>query len=253
MSIDINKLSVSFAKKYILNNISLNFTSKQITTIVGQSGSGKTTLLRSLNRLNEEYTNCHTQGQVKINFGSDIVDIYNCKMDLSLLRQKVGMLFQTPQVLPTTIYKNIAMPLASIKKYSKHEINMNIEEMLTIVGLWDEVKDRLSAPAQQLSGGQQQRLCFARTLALKPQILLLDEPTSSLDINATQTIENLLKKLRQYYTIIIVSHSIEQACRLADKIIIMENGNIKNILEKPINITELNTQLSMNISNPTID
>lgn len=245
-AISITELHVMFDQHIALKEVTATFAAKQITALVGHSGSGKTTLLRSLNRLNEEYTNCITQGQVKINLGHGLMDIYTAKneQDLSLLRQKIGMVFQTPQLLPVSIYKNISMPLQLIKGCSKKELMLKVEEALSTVGLWLEVKDRLDEPAYQLSGGQQQRLCLARTLALQPRILLLDEPTSSLDIDATQVIEDLLHRLREHYTIIMVSHSLEQACHLADQLIIMEKGKIKALFKNPISKTEVKAMLS---------
>lgn len=235
-AINLTNLQVIFSHYIALADITLNFQANQITTLVGQSGSGKTTLLRSLNRLNEEYTSCSTQGTVRIDLGQGLMDIYASQkaLDLSMLRQKVGMVFQTPQLLPVSIYKNIAMPLKLITGCSKKEISLKVEEVLSKVGLWFEVKKRLDESASKLSGGQQQRLCLARALALQPHILLLDEPTSSLDINSTQLIERLLQELREQYTIIMVSHSLEQACRLSDRLVVMQKGHVKRILESPV-------------------
>ena len=153
-------------------------------------------------------------------------------VSLQSLRQKVGMVFQTPTLLPVSIYRNIAMPLELVAACPKNEVKAKVENALKQVGLWEEVSNRLDLAASALSGGQQQRLCLARTLALEPTILLLDEPTSSLDMHASKTIEDLLITLREHYTIIMVSHSLEQACKLADKLLIMENGQIKASLKR---------------------
>ena len=200
--------------------------------LVGQSGCGKTTLLRAINRLNEEYENSYTNGQVEIDTGNGLEAIYSSPQNknprsLQSLRQKVGMVFQTPALLPVSIYRNIAMPLELVAACPKNETKTKVEEALKLVGLWEEVNNRLDLTASALSGGQQQRLCLARTLALEPAILLLDEPTSALDVHASKAIEELLISLRQHYTIIMVSHSLEQACALADKLVVMENGQIK--------------------------
>ena len=245
-AISIAELQVVFGQCVALEDVTANFAANQITTLVGHSGSGKTTLLRSLNRLNEEYASCITRGCIRIDLGQGLQDIYfpKNKLDLSVLRQKVGMVFQTPQVLPVSIYKNIAMPLQFITGCSKKEISSKVEEALSRVGLWSEVNKRLDELATRLSGGQQQRLCLARALALQPSILLLDEPTSSLDIDSTQTIESLLQELSEHYTIIMVSHNLEQACRLADRLVIMQKGQIKTILDGFISQTELKLMLS---------
>ncbi len=232
VAVNVSQLSVRFGGHTILHDVNVRFSCNRITVMIGHSGSGKTTLLRALNRLNEEYDGCETKGKVDVDIGQGLKPIYPSTQDkttlsLQYLRQKIGMVFQTPTLLPVSIYRNIAMPLELVASCPRSEINTEVEKVLALVGLWDEVHDRLNLPADRLSGGQQQRLCLARTLALAPAILLLDEPTGSLDVHASKMIEDLLEKLRTHYTIIMVSHSLEQACRLADQLIVMENGQLK--------------------------
>lgn len=243
IAIKISQLNVNFAQHHILHNLNIEFNRHQITTIVGHSGSGKTTLLRALNRLNEEYEHCHTTGQIEINFGQNSELIYPSYHKKAMakqdLRRKVGMLFQTPQLLPVSIYRNIAMPLELVAACPKQLIEKKIKEVLKRVDLWDEIHNKLNESAEHLSGGQQQRLCLARMLSLEPSILLLDEPTSALDIHTTKVIESLLNELRSNYTIVIVSHNLEQACRLADQLFIMHNGKITYHLKSPLELIEI--------------
>lgn len=246
-AIKISELTVKFSNCSVLQGLTIVFPSQQITTLVGPSGSGKTTLLRSLNRLNEEYGGCETTGQVQIDLGKGLEAIYPSHqqplISVQQLRRKVGMLFQTPQLLPVSIYRNIAMPLELVAACPKKELQAKVAAVLQKVGLWDEVSNRLDAPAINLSGGQQQRLCLARALALEPSILLLDEPTASLDIHAANKIEELLAELRTSYTIIMVSHSIEQACRVADQLIVMQEGKIKANFTQPLAVNEIKALL----------
>ncbi|WP_457572525.1 phosphate ABC transporter ATP-binding protein [Desulfovulcanus sp.] len=223
--VKVQNLSVIFNNQKALKEINLQLYANTINVIIGRSGSGKTTFLRSLNRLNEEL-GAKTFGQVFIHLQNKWIDIYDPKTDLSLLRQKVGMVFQTPNLLPGSVAHNMTLPVKLLLKYDKKEQQKRMIEALKKVHLWDEVKDRLSTPANTLSGGQQQRLCLARTIALKPKILLLDEPTASLDFQAAQKIENLLLKLKQTYTLIVVSHSLAQTMRLADYLFVFKEGQI---------------------------
>ena len=244
IAVNVSRLSVRFGKHTILNEVDMDFACYHINVLVGQSGSGKTTLLRALNRLNEEYEGCRTSGQVEIDMGNGLEAIYptalnNVSSSLQYIRQKVGMVFQTPSLLPVSIYRNIAMPLELVVACPRHEIKAKVEKMLELVGLWNDVHDRLDLPASRLSGGQQQRLCLARTLALEPTILLLDEPTSSLDVHTSEMIEELLLTLRTQYTIIMVSHSLEQACKLADKLVVMANGQVKTSLKQTDSIFKI--------------
>ncbi len=226
-SITIKRLSVEFSGKIALNAINLSVLPRELTVIVGPSGSGKSTLLRSVNRLNEFFTGCRTNGAVQIRFDDQYLDVYEeGSISLPELRRRVGMVFQTPTVLPFSVRKNMTMPLKVTLGLRGAELNERMECALQQVGLWEEVKDRLAQDAATLSGGQQQRLCLARTLALEPQALLVDEPTASLDFRATDKIEQLLLGLRDRYTVVAVSHSLSQARRLADRLFVIREGRI---------------------------
>ncbi len=223
--IKIQKLNVSFNDKRVLKDISLQLYSNVISVFIGPSGSGKTTFLRSLNRLNEEL-GATTSGNILIRFKNKWIDVYLDNIDVCLLRRKVGMVFQTPNLLPGSIAHNILLPLKLLFHYDKKEQEKQMIMSLQQVHLWDEVKDRLHAPANTLSGGQQQRLCLARTLALKPEILLLDEPTASLDFQSAKKIEELILELKAKYSILVVSHSLAQARRLSDYLFVFSQGRI---------------------------
>jgi phosphate transport system ATP-binding protein len=228
----IKNLQVNFNDRPILNNINLNLNGTGIHVFVGPSGSGKTTLLRSLNRLNECYSSYTGRGEIKLQLGTELEDIYQSQIDPSLLRRQVGMVFQTPNILPTSIAKNLLLPLKLTASLNKNEREERMINTLKEVHLWDEIKDRLKDKAAQLSGGQQQRLCIARTLALKPSILLLDEPTASLDFKNAQHIEELLVELQHDYRIIAVSHSLRQARNVAQQIVVMKDGHIDRVLSR---------------------
>ena len=225
-AIQMDGLHVSFGGKPILRDLTLAFPARTISVVIGRSGSGKTTLLRALNRLNECFTGCETSGTVRLKVDDAFVDVYKNGLPLAELRRRVGMVFQSPNVLPVSIAKNLALPLRLVLGLHKKEIPDRVEEALKAVHLWDEVKDRLKDQATTLSGGQQQRLCLARVLALQPDVLLLDEPTASLDFRAAMKIEELLLDLKGRYTIIAVSHSLSQARRLADVVLVLKDGQI---------------------------
>lgn len=233
IAVHIVNLTVSFHQQKVLSNITMDIPSHGIFLITGRSGSGKTTLLRSINRLNEEFVGCVTKGYIEVDLGYGLKPIFPSmpkNITLSKLRQKIGMVFQSPNVFPTSIYHNISIPLEQLTQHTKKDVQTHVYSALDRVGLLKEVKDRLNIPAHHLSGGQQQRLCFARMLALEPTILLLDEPTSSLDIHATQKIELLLLELSKEYPIIMVSHNTTQIYRLAQQLAILENGILINKL-----------------------
>lgn len=228
-------LSVSFAGQTVLNGIDAAFPALGISVLVGRSGSGKTTLLRAVNRLNEEFAGCETRGRVRLDFGEGPLSVYGERggdgdIPLPELRRRAGMLFQTPALFPVSVYRNISLPLTVVAGRSEKQAAERAEQALIAVGLWSEVKDRMHTPAERLSGGQQQRLCLARLLALEPSLLLLDEPTASLDVHAAKEIEALLTKLAGRYPVIMVSHSLGQARRMArgtrGRIIVMEEGAI---------------------------
>lgn len=225
-------LTVRFSGKPVLHDVNLSLWAGQITVIVGPSGSGKTTLLRSINRLNECFPDCMTEGAVHLRLDGRSGDIYRGFLPLPELRRRVGMVFQTPVVLPFSIWKNLSMPLNVVLGLSGGSLSERVEWALREAALWDEVKDRLNAGASTMSGGQQQRLCLARVLALEPRVLLLDEPTASLDFRTTRTIEELLATLKERYTILAVSHSLSQTRRLADRVCVLREGRIVQQLDR---------------------
>ncbi len=229
-AITMTNLSVGFSGRTILENISMDVPKHSITMIIGPSGSGKTTLLRAVNRLNEEFTGCSAAGSMKIFFSDAAVEVYD-GLTPNELRRRVGMVFQSPNVFPFSIQKNLLAPLRVIHSMGRKERHQRMEHVLREVELWDEVCDRLNDNALTLSGGQQQRLCLARALALSPEVLLLDEPTASLDVRSARKIEELLVKLKEHYTILAVSHSIRQVKLIADRVIILSEGRIVRSLE----------------------
>jgi phosphate transport system ATP-binding protein len=231
-TVAVQNLTVQFAGKVVLRDVHFSLWPGQLTVIAGPSGSGKSTLLRAINRLNEFYPDCRTEGTVRIRVHGQSGDIYAGFLPLPELRRRVGMVFQTPAVLPFSIEKNLSMPLRITLQLTGIALTERVEWALREVSLWDEVKDRLQDPAATLSGGQQQRLCLARVLALEPQILLLDEPTASLDFRASARIEQLLLKLKDRYTIVAVSHSLRQTRRLADRLLVLRNGQIVQAMHK---------------------
>lgn len=227
IKIKTRQLSFSYNDKIILDKISMDFLDHNITAITGPSGSGKSTFLTILNRLWETTPGCAMQGKVEIKFGDNFQNIYQEQYSVIRLRRQVGMVFQTPNPLPMNIYKNIAFPLELSGKNDRKKNKIMVEECLKLTGLWEEVYDRLNSSALELSGGQQQRLCIARAMILQPEILLLDEPTSSLDHKAATAIEHLLVKLKKQCTILIVSHYRDQVQRIADSVVEMQDGKFK--------------------------
>lgn len=228
----IKNLQVLFHSRAILQNINLTLNNHAIVVIIGPSGSGKTTFLRSLNRLNEHYPGYSGRGQIELKLSGMMQNIQSDRLPINELRRQVGMVFQTPNLLPTSIAQNINLPLKLVTRLDKTEREARLVEVLQEVHLWDEVKDRLKEKASQLSGGQQQRLCLARVLALKPQILLLDEPTASLDFKTSHRIEDLLTELQHRYQIVAVSHSLNQARRIAGQMVVMKEGRVEHLLRK---------------------
>ncbi|MFH2093398.1 MAG: ATP-binding cassette domain-containing protein [Pseudomonadota bacterium] len=210
----------------ILKNIHADFPDHSISCITGPSGQGKSTFLMVINRLWQNIEGANAIGRINIDFGNGFEDINQNNYLLPPLRQKVGMVFQVPNPLPMSIYQNIAFPLKLIREKDQKKIAQQVETALKKAFLWEEVKDRLSENASVLSGGQQQRLCIARALVLKPQILLLDEPTSSLDEISVRMIEDLLLTLKGSCTIILVSHYMDQVKRIADNRFILSNQQL---------------------------
>ncbi len=221
-------LSFSYNGTMILRNSSMDFTENQITAIVGPSGSGKSTFLLTLNRLWEASQHCTMKGNIEVKFNNRFHDVYQADYCVTSLRRQVGIVFQAPNPLPMSIYKNVAFPLELAGKNDKKTSMFKVEDCLKKVGLWDEVYDRLDSSALALSGGQQQRLCIARAMILQPEILLLDEPTSSLDHKAAAAIEQLLVELKKQCTILIVSHYLDQVQRIADSIVELKNGSLRH-------------------------
>jgi phosphate transport system ATP-binding protein len=206
-------LSAWYGPATAIRDVSVAFTSNQVHALIGPSGCGKTTFLRALNRMHEETPGARAGGGVFL----DGEDVYASRVDLRRLRRKVGMVFQRPTVFPTmSIYDNVAAGLRLDGRVARGTLNQKVESALSVAALWDEVKDRLRGSALALSGGQQQRLCIARTIAPEPEVVLLDEPTASLDPQGTQRIEELLFKLKERFTIIIVTHNMQQAARVSD-------------------------------------
>ena len=219
-AITLHDFGAAYEKKTVLSGINAAIPAGQITAIIGPSGCGKSTLLKAINRMLELETDVDTQGSIYLN-GKDIHTI-----PAEELRRKVGMVFQTPTPFPMSIYKNMTYAPLYYGVRGKQKLEKIVRENLEVTGLWEEVKDELNKSALKLSGGQQQRLCIARALTAEPEILLLDEPCSALDVKSTQTIEELLLKLKETYTIVIVTHNLFQARRIADNCIFMLNGEI---------------------------
>ena len=208
----IQNMDLYYGSFHALKNINLNLTEKEVTAFIGPSGCGKSTLLKSLNRMNDLVEGCRITGDIRL----DGEDIYG-NMDVNQLRKKVGMVFQKPNPFPMSIYDNIAYGPRTHGIHSKVKLNEIVEQSLRDAAIWDEVKDRLKKSALGMSGGQQQRLCIARALAIHPDVLLMDEPTSALDPISTSKIEELALKLKKDYTIIMVTHNMQQAARISDK------------------------------------
>lgn len=210
--ITVNNLNLWYGNNHALKDININLPAGQITALIGPSGCGKSTFLKTLNRMNDLVEGCKIEGEVRF----DGADIYK-DMDVNLLRKKVGMVFQKPNPFPMSIYDNIAYGPRIHGIKSKVKLDEIVERSLRRAAIWDECKDRLKKSALGMSGGQQQRLCIARALAVEPEILLMDEPTSALDPISTSKIEDLAIELKEKYTIIMVTHNMQQAARIADK------------------------------------
>ncbi|HEU4389689.1 MAG TPA: phosphate ABC transporter ATP-binding protein PstB [Blastocatellia bacterium] len=211
--IEISELSFYYARKRALNKITLSIPSNQVTAFIGPSGCGKSTLLRTLNRMNDVIAGIRVEGRIEL----DGQDIYGPSTDVVSLRRRVGMVFQKSNPFPRTIFDNVAygVKINGLAK-SRSDLAERVETSLRRAALWDEVKDRLKESALRLSGGQQQRLCIARAMAIEPEVILMDEPCSALDPIATQRIEELIADLKSRYTIVIVTHNMQQAARVSD-------------------------------------
>jgi phosphate transport system ATP-binding protein len=220
--ISVQDVNFYYGNKHRLKNINISFRKNKITALIGPSGSGKSTLLRTINRIYSLYPEQKAYGSIVIH-GKNILD---SNVDLNELRTKVGMVFQKPTPFPMSIFDNIAFAVRMHEKLTKKELHHRVEWALRAAALWDEVKDHLYSSGLGLSGGQQQRLCIARTIAIKPDILLLDEPCSALDPISTQKIEQLLAELKKDFTIVMVTHNMQQAMRASDDTVFMSNGEI---------------------------
>ena len=216
-------VSVRYGDKLALEDVSLEIPDRAVTACIGPSGCGKSTFLRCLNRMNDTIDICRVEGRIEL----DGEDIYDPKVDPVQLRAKVGMVFQKPNPFPKSIYDNIAYgPRIHGMARNKAELDEIVERALRRGAIWDEVKDRLDAPGTGLSGGQQQRLCIARAIATEPEVLLMDEPCSALDPIATAQVEELIDELRQNYSVVIVTHSMQQAARVSQKTAFFHLGNL---------------------------
>ena len=220
--IDIQDLSFFYGNTKALKGISMPLLDRKVTAFIGPSGCGKSTLLRILNRIYELYPNQRAEGKVLL----DGTDILSAKQDVNLLRAKIGMVFQKPTPFPMTIYDNIAFGISLYERLPRSVLSDRIEQALRKAALWDEVKDKLKESGLSLSGGQQQRLCIARTVATKPEVILLDEPASALDPISTAKIEELIDELSEDYTIAIVTHNMQQASRVSDYTAFMFLGDL---------------------------
>ena len=218
----VRDLKFFYGDSVALKNVSLNLETKKVTAFIGPSGCGKSTLLRVLNRMYDLYPRQRAEGEVLLD-GQNILDP---GMDLNLLRSRVGMVFQKPTPFPMSIYDNIAFGIKLYEKLPKSELDVRVEQALEGAALWKEVKDKLGASGLSLSGGQQQRLCIARTVALKPDVILLDEPCSALDPISTARVEALIDELKGNYTIAIVTHNMQQAARVSDSTAFMYLGEL---------------------------
>jgi phosphate transport system ATP-binding protein len=220
--IRVKNLDVHIGGTHILKNINIDIPDKKITSFIGPSGCGKTTLLKTFNRLLDRNKDVNVEGEVLV----DGENIYDKHVEVTEIRRKMGLLSQRPFPLPMSIYDNIAYGPRIHGTRKKKELDQIVEYYLTAAGLWDEVKDRLNASASRLSIGQQQRLCLARGLAVEPEIILGDEPTSALDPVSTQTIEELFLKLKDKYTLVLVTHILRQARRVSDYVVFLYMGEI---------------------------
>lgn len=220
--ITISNLNFYYGKYHALKNINLQIPGRQVTAFIGPSGCGKSTLLRTFNRMYELYPNTRIEGEIRLD-GRNVLDK---KEDLNLLRARVGMVFQKPTPFPMSIYDNVAFGIKLYEKLSKSEMNDRVEWALNKAAIWNEVKDKLDQSGTSLSGGQQQRLCIARGIAVKPEVLLLDEPCSALDPISTARVEELIHELKSDYTIVIVTHNMQQAARVSDHTAYMYLGEL---------------------------
>ena len=212
IKMSVQNLNFYYGNVQALKNVNLDILANHVTALIGPSGCGKTTFLRCLNRMNDVVEGARMEGQILL----DGEDIYNPEVDPVQIRRRIGMVFQKSNPFPKTVFENVAYGLRIDSSYSKAELKARVEKSLRDAALWEEVKDRLNDRAFELSGGQQQRLCIARALAVEPEVILMDEPASALDPIATLKIEELIQELKKKYTIVIVTHNMQQAARVSD-------------------------------------
>lgn len=233
--IEIQDLDVYYGQHRAVAEVSLAFPRHRVTALIGPSGCGKSTVLRSLNRMNDLLDNVRTEGRIRL----DGVEVNSPEVDVIELRRRVGMVFQKSNPFPKSIYENVVYGLRIAGMRRRNQLDEAVERSLRAAALWDEVKDRLHASALKLSGGQMQRLCIARCIAINPEVILMDEPCSALDPRSTTRIEDLVSELRQRYTIIIVTHNMQQAARVSDRTAflyegrLVEVGDTKQVFTKP--------------------
>lgn len=233
---EVKNMDLYYGSFHALKNINIAIPEKEITAFIGPSGCGKSTFLKSLNRMNDLVEGCRISGDILLGG----VDIYKDKMDVNVLRKRVGMVFQKPNPFPMSIYDNIAYGPRTHGVRSKAQLDEIVEKSLRGAAIWDEVKDRLNKSALGMSGGQQQRLCIARALAVEPEVLLMDEPTSALDPISTSKVEELALELKDRYTIVIVTHNMQQAARISDKTAffllgeLVEMGDTERLFSTPV-------------------
>lgn len=231
----IKKLNLWYGENHALKDIDMDIKRNAITAFIGPSGCGKSTFLKTLNRMNDLIPNVRIEGEVLL----DDVDIYDSKVDTSMLRKKIGMVFQQPNPFPMSIYDNVAYGPRIHGIKNKAKLDQIVEESLRGAAIFDEVKDRLKKSALGLSGGQQQRLCIARALAVSPEVLLMDEPTSALDPISTLKVEELMEELKKKYTVVVVTHNMQQAARVSDDTAfflvgeVIEKDSTDNIFAQP--------------------
>ena len=240
--IEAKNVDVYYGDNHVLKDINMGIKENTVTAFIGPSGCGKSTFLRTLNRMNDYIDSFRKKGKVFI----DGKEIYDKKVRVEELRRKVGMVFQKPNPFPKTIYENVAYGLKIHGIDDKREINERVEKSLKQSALWNEVKDKLNKPALSLSGGQQQRLCIARTLAVKPSIILMDEPASALDPLSTSKIEELIHELKEKYTIVIVTHNMQQAARVSDRTAFFYLGELVEYDKTSVNFTNPSSKQTEN-------
>ena len=232
--LSVSHVDLFYGDHHALKDVSIDIPEREITSFIGPSGCGKSTLLRCFNRMNDYVKDCRVEGSIKLD-GQDIYDGF----DTTLLRQRVGMVFQHPNPFPMSIYDNVAYGPRGMGVKSRSELDGIVEESLRRAALWDEVKDKLKSSGLGLSGGQQQRLCIAGAIAVKPQVLLMDEPTSALDPISTVQVEQLAMELKQDYTLVVVTHNMQQASRISDSVAffllgeLVEHGTTAQIFKAP--------------------